>query len=254
VTREHPTTSKQDTPLAQFDDLLVLHLVKGRDHFITVGGKFQYSTFGLPLNQIIENERNKYTSKGVDCLLIDLSDVSTGQHEDTVAMPPIDGVPRHLWLLVERCRAAGLEQNALADDAVDFAVLRDYLDAYLPPSDMPTLPLSSYVNCIKKFISAIVDGVITQETTMACLHSSAHHVHPGTMLECVSRLEVYHLATFIYIIKFLRDLVAHSSTNDMNSITASGLFADAMFAKLNNEEEKRRAKTFIQRAIDTKEF
>jgi hypothetical protein len=92
------------------------------------------------------------------------------------------------------------------------------------------------VNCVKKFVDAIVDGVITKEHSQSCLHLHSHHISVAEVwccflyiilslyFQCISHFDAAHRATFVYIIHFLRDLVAHASTNDMNPTTASELF------------------------------
>lgn len=89
----------------RLEDILVLHLEKGKDYFLTVNGTYVPSCFGQSLDTLVGLT---HPIRGVPVAqLVDLGpDINNSSFPPTVQLP----VPKELWRLIDHITKHGLDE------------------------------------------------------------------------------------------------------------------------------------------------
>lgn len=135
-------------------DILVLHVSKGRDTFITLFGEYEASCFGLSIETLV-----KLSKPVVEYQLQDL--ISIEIKEQTTNLVEIESmsnrmIPREVWLLVDYLHKNGLETKDLFTVARKYSKnnnnlneIRDWLDSW------STAAYRKYFNNLPHFYHAL---------------------------------------------------------------------------------------------------
>lgn len=221
-----PLTSGQD----QMYEILVLHLMGGKDIFITVSGEYQRSSFGssieslvrmtvpiceLSVSTILQLEGATSASKGLD--EADSGKISEDRYP----------VPKELWFLCDLITSLGLQQESLFLQPglrSEIVILREWLDTGLPVT-RPEVSIHSAAETLLVFIESLREPVIPYSKFNQCIECS------GNFLQCrqiISQLPLHHREVFNYVCEFLREVLRFSAQNGSEPKILATLFSSIM--------------------------
>lgn len=218
-----PLNSGQD----QMYDILVLHLMGGKDIFITVSGTYQKSSFGASINALCK-------------MTVPISELSAGalmELEGTKnldvaadasdAAPPNDEpypVPKELWFLCDLITSQGLQQEQLFLQPglrSEMTLIRDWLDTGLPV-DKPQVSIHSAAETMLIFLESLRDPIVPYNMYSRCIESAQNYLQ---CKQIVSQLPSHHKQVFTYMCAFLREVIRHSAQNGIDPKILATLFA-----------------------------
>lgn len=221
-----PLTSGQD----QLYDILVLHLIGGRDMFITVGGDYQRSSFGASIEALVRMTVPICELSIRSILQLEGTGSGSSSGFDDTDGPKISSkddpypVPKELWFLCDLITTLGLHQEYLfmqPGNQKEIRMLRDWLDTGLPVTK-PEVSIHSAAETLMLFIESLREPVIPYSKYDDCVHCS------GNYLQCrqlVSQLPLHHREVFNYLCEFLREVLRFSAQNNSDVKILATLFA-----------------------------
>ncbi|XP_053486457.1 inositol polyphosphate 5-phosphatase OCRL isoform X1 [Ictalurus furcatus] len=240
----------------QIDDILVLHLDRGKDYFITVSGNYLPSCFGtsletlcrmkkpireIPITKLIDLGEDSYTEKEKSKMNFLLDNSNT---EDK----PLK-IPKEIWLLVNHlftkaCHQEDLFQTPGLQDELQSII--DCLDTSIPDS----IPGSNHsvAEALLIFLEALPEPVVCYELYQRCLECS-HDTRLCKQL--ISQLPRAHRNVFRYLMAFLKELLKHAIDNNLTANLIATLFASLLIRpppKLSSRQtsnDRQRANDFI---------
>uniref|UniRef100_A0A8B9TTU2 phosphoinositide 5-phosphatase n=1 Tax=Anas platyrhynchos TaxID=8839 RepID=A0A8B9TTU2_ANAPL len=208
----------------KIEDILVLHLDRGKDYFLTISGSYLPSCFGtslealcrmrqpireVPVTKLIDLGEDSFLEKEKSALQMGILN-----SEDAGEMPL--QVPKEIWLLVDHlfkhaCHQEDLFQTPGMQDELQQII--DCLDTSIPE----TIPGSNHsvAEALLIFLEALPEPVICYEMYQRCLDWS----HDSRLCrQVISQLPRCHRSVFRYLMSFLRELLKYS---DDNNVTAT---------------------------------
>ncbi|TRY74249.1 hypothetical protein DNTS_020519, partial [Danionella cerebrum] len=263
----------------KIEDILVLHLNRGKDYFITVSGNYLPSCFGtsletlcrmkkpireIPITKLIDLEKSRVT------FLLD----SPGTDDKPLK------IPKEVWLLVNHlytkaCQQEDLFQTPGLQDELQSII--DCLDVSIPdtirilshqnPIEMCVFPIRkthvfamflldrwlagcnhSVAEALLIFLEALPEPVLCYELYQRCLECS----HDSRLCkQLISQLPRAHRNVFRYLMAFLRELLKHSIDNNLNANLLATLFASLLvrpppnLAGKQSPHDRQKANDFI---------
>ncbi|KAM5128248.1 inositol polyphosphate 5-phosphatase OCRL isoform 4-T4 [Callospermophilus lateralis] len=217
----------------KIEDILVLHLDRGKDYFLTISGNYLPSCFGTSLEALC---RMKRPIREVPVTkLIDLEEDSFLEKEKSLLqMVPLDEgtserplqVPKEIWLLVDHlfkyaCHQEDLFQTPGMQEELQQII--DCLDTSIPEK----IPGSNHsvAEALLIFLEALPEPVICYELYQRCL-DSAHD--PRICRQVISQLPRCHRNVFRYLMAFLRELLKFSEYNNVSANMIATLFTSLL--------------------------
>ncbi|XP_051774268.1 inositol polyphosphate 5-phosphatase OCRL isoform X1 [Ctenopharyngodon idella] len=217
----------------KIEDILVLHLDRGKDYFITVSGNYLPSCFGTSLETLC---RMKKPIREIPVTkLIDLGEDSCMEKEKSRMYSLLDSsgtedkplkIPKEVWLLVNHlytkaCQQEDLFQTPGLQDELQSII--DCLDTSIPES-IPGCN-HSVAEALLIFLEALPEPVLCYELYQRCLDCS----HDSRLCkQLISQLPRAHRNVFRYLMAFLRELLKHSIDNNLNANLLATLFASLL--------------------------
>lgn len=208
------------------EDILVLHLDRGKDYFITISGKYLPSCFGtslealcrmkkpireIPVTKLIDLEKSK-----VNFLL---ADGEIGEDR------PLN-VPKEVWVLVNHLFTKSCDQEDLFQTPglqEELQSIIDCLDTSIPDS-IPGCN-HSVAEALLIFLEALPEPVVCYELYQKCLDCS----HDSRLCkQLISQLPRAHRNVFRYLMAFLKELLKHSHSNNLTANLLATLFASLL--------------------------
>ncbi|XP_074505500.1 inositol polyphosphate 5-phosphatase OCRL isoform X4 [Sebastes fasciatus] len=208
------------------EDILVLHLDRGKDYFITISGNYLPSCFGtsletlcrmkkpireIPITKLIDLEKSK-----VSFLMVD--GAST---EDK----PLK-IPKEVWILVNHLFTKSCDQEDLFQTPglqEELQSIIDCLDTSIPDSISGCN--HSVAEALLIFLEALPEPVVCYELYQRCL-DCAHDSRLCKQL--ISQLPRAHRNVFRYLMAFLKELLKHSHNNNLTASLIATLFASLL--------------------------
>lgn len=208
------------------EDILVLHLDRGKDYFITISGRYLPSCFGtsletlcrmkkpireIPITKLIDLERSK-----VNFLMVD--GASTEEK-------PLK-IPKEVWILVNHLFTKSCDQEDLFQTPglqEELQSIIDCLDTSIPD----TIPgcNHSVAEALLIFLEAVPEPVVCYELYQRCLECA----HDSRLCkQLISQLPRAHRNVFRYLMAFLKELLKHSHNNNLTANLIATLFASLL--------------------------
>uniref|UniRef100_A0A3B4ZV68 phosphoinositide 5-phosphatase n=1 Tax=Stegastes partitus TaxID=144197 RepID=A0A3B4ZV68_9TELE len=210
------------------EDILVLHLDRGKDYFITISGKYLPSCFGTSLETLC---RMKKPIREIPITkLIDLvRERSSSSHEKENAFLMVDGastedkplkIPKEVWILVNHLFTKSCDQSDL--------LAMPTLDSINVWSSV-TVDIAgcnhSVAEALLIFLEALPEPVVCYELYQRCLDST----HDSRLCkQLISQLPRAHRNVFRYLMAFLKELLKHSHNNNLTANLIATLFASLL--------------------------
>ena len=183
-------TNGRDT----LEDILIFRLENGRDYFVTVSGEYLKSCFGNPIDFLI-------SCPG-----------PVRFYNPTEPVPTkVLGIPKELWRIVDCIYRTSLDEPNLfftAGDPAELASIRESLDT---GTDFDgNLNVHSMAETLLRFLESFPSSVFSR--------SLCNQYVDGTNMtnwcrQALFSLSASHYNVFVYVISFLREVLAHSSKN-----------------------------------------
>ncbi|NXD10229.1 OCRL phosphatase, partial [Nothocercus nigrocapillus] len=237
----------------KIEDILVLHLDRGKDYFLTISGSYLPSCFGTSLEALCRMRRpirEVPVTKLID--LVSRSEKSVLQmdsldSEDASEIPL--QVPKEIWLLVDHlfknaCHQEDLFQTPGMQEELQQII--DCLDTSIPE----TIPGSNHsvAEALLIFLEALPEPVICYELYQRCLECS----HDSRLCrQVISQLPRCHRSVFRYLMSFLRELLKYSEDNNVSANMIATLFTSLLLRPPPNlmakqtQQDRQRAISFL---------
>ncbi|NXL01494.1 OCRL phosphatase, partial [Mesembrinibis cayennensis] len=242
----------------KIEDILVLHLDRGKDYFLTISGTYLPSCFGTSLEALCRMRRP--IREVPVTKLIDLVSSSVLEQAEKSVLPlgALDGedasgvplqVPKEIWLLVDHlfkhaCRQEDLFQTPGMQEELEQII--DCLDTSIPE----TIPGSNHsvAEALLIFLEALPEPVICYELYQRCLDWS----HNSRLCrQVIFQLPRCHRSVFRYLMLFLRELLKYSEDNNVSVAMIAALFSSLLLRPPPNlmakqtQQDRQRAINFL---------
>lgn len=229
------------------EDILVLHLDRGKDFFITISGNYLPSCFGtslvtlcrmkkpireIPVTKLVDLETSKVSFMMVD---------GAGNEDKPLK------IPKEIWLLVNHLFTKSCQQEDLfltPGLQEELQSIFDCLDTSIPDS-VPGCN-HSVAEALLIFLEALPEPVVCYELYQRCLECS----HDSRLCkQLISQLPRAHRNVFRYLMAFLKELLKHSLKNNLTASLIATLFASLLIRPPPNLV-RRQSPPDRQRSID----
>ncbi|XP_026172885.1 type II inositol 1,4,5-trisphosphate 5-phosphatase isoform X3 [Mastacembelus armatus] len=226
----------------QIEDILVLHLERGKDYFISVTGNYLPSCYGTSI-QLLCQLREPIQDMPQETLhkLAEVSEVGNAVY----AEKSLD-IPKELWMMVDHLFRSAIKQEDIFQQPglrSEFAEIRDCLDTGMPDS----LPGSNHsvAEALLLFLDALPEPVVPYCFYQQCLESCSN---ASQCEKIISKLPQCHQNVFRYLAAFLRELLKNSDSNRLDVNILATIFASLLLRSPTKQDlaEKRRTQEFFQ--------
>ncbi|XP_071324614.1 type II inositol 1,4,5-trisphosphate 5-phosphatase isoform X1 [Trachinotus anak] len=226
----------------QIEDILVLHLERGKDYFISVTGNYLPSCYGTSIYSLCQlKEPIQDMPQETLRKLVDMS----GDENAANTEKPLD-IPKELWMMVDHLFRNAIKQEDIFQQPglrSEFAEIRDCLDTGMPDS----LPGSNHsvAEALLLFLDALPDPVVPYSFYQQCLESCSN---ASQCEKIISMLPQCHKNVFNYLAAFLRELLKNSASNRLDVNILATIFASLLLRSPTKQDlaEKRKTQEFFQ--------
>ncbi|KAM4581308.1 type II inositol 1,4,5-trisphosphate 5-phosphatase isoform 3-T3 [Odontesthes bonariensis] len=226
----------------QIEDILVLHLERGKDYFISVTGNYIPSCYGTSIYSLC-HLREPIQDMSPETLR-ELADVSGNENAATTEKP-LD-IPKELWMMVDHLFRNAVKQEDIFQQPglrSEFGEIRDCLDTGMPDS----LPGSNHsvAEALLLFLDALPEPVVPCSFYQQCLECCSN---ASQCEKVVSTLPQCHKNVFNYLAAFLRELLKNSASNRLDVGILATIFASLLLRSPKKQDlaEKRKTQEFFQ--------
>ncbi|XP_068007975.1 inositol polyphosphate 5-phosphatase OCRL isoform X3 [Melanerpes formicivorus] len=231
----------------KIEDILVLHLDRGKDYFLTISGTYLPSCFGTSLEALCRMKRPIREVPVTKLIDLEKSILQMDSLESEEAGETPLQVPKEIWLLVDHlfknaCHQEDLFQTPGMQEELEQII--DCLDTSIPE----TIPGSNHsvAEALLIFLEALPEPVICYELYQRCLDWS----HSSRLCrQVIFQLPRCHRSVFRYLMSFLRELLRYSEDNNVTAPMIAALFSSLLLRPPPNLQAKQ-APQERQRAIN----
>uniref|UniRef100_A0A665TA62 phosphoinositide 5-phosphatase n=1 Tax=Echeneis naucrates TaxID=173247 RepID=A0A665TA62_ECHNA len=220
----------------QLEDILVLHLERGKDYFISVTGNYLPSCYGTSIYSLCQlREPIQDMPQETLYKLVSMS----GDENAANTEKPLD-IPKELWMMVDHLFRYAIKQEDIFQQPglrSEFAEIRDCLDTGM--SDSLSGSNHSVAEALLLFLDALPEPVVPYSFYQQCLESCT---------SVISMLPQAHQNVFNYLAAFLRELLKNSASNRLDVNILATIFASLLLRSPTKQDlaEKRKTQEFFQ--------
>uniref|UniRef100_A0A3Q0SLY3 phosphoinositide 5-phosphatase n=1 Tax=Amphilophus citrinellus TaxID=61819 RepID=A0A3Q0SLY3_AMPCI len=222
----------------EIEDILVLHLERGKDYFISVTGNYLPSCYGTSIHALCQ------LKEPIQDILIECT---LTKHSFSNTEKPLD-IPKELWMLVDHLFRNAVKQEDIFQQPglrSEFAEIRDCLDTGMPDS----FPGSNHsvAEALLLFLDALPEPVVPYSFYQRCLECCSSVI--STLPQC-------HKNVFNYLAAFLRELLKNSPSNRLDVTILATIFASLLLKSPAKQDlaEKRKTQEFFQHFLTQSSF
>uniref|UniRef100_A0A8C5X7J2 phosphoinositide 5-phosphatase n=1 Tax=Malurus cyaneus samueli TaxID=2593467 RepID=A0A8C5X7J2_9PASS len=234
----------------KIEDILVLHLDRGKDYFLTISGTYLPSCFGTSLEALCRMKRpirEVPVTKLIDLPLCALfpqekSILQMGSLDSEEANEAPLQVPKEIWLLVDHLFKYACHQ--VRGRGEDLCHTADLLVTLF----LRTGSNHSVAEALLIFLEALPEPVICYELYQRCLDVS----HSSRLCQqVILQLPSCHRNVFRYLMSFLRELLRYSEDSNVTATMIAALFSSLLLRPPPNlmarqtQQDRQRAINFI---------
>ncbi|XP_061918345.1 type II inositol 1,4,5-trisphosphate 5-phosphatase [Entelurus aequoreus] len=226
----------------EMEDILVLHLERGKDYFISVTGSYLPSCYGTPIH-VLCRLREPIQDMSQEALheLV----VTSGNENSESIEKPLD-IPKELWMMVDHLFRNAIKQEDIFQQPglrSEFAEIRDCLDTGM--ADSLSGSNHSVAEALLLFLDALPEPVVPYAFYQQCLESCSN---ASQCEKIISTLPQCHRNVFNYLAAFLRELLRNSASNRLDVTVIGTIFASLLLRSPTKQDlaEKRKAREFFQ--------
>ncbi|XP_036803763.1 type II inositol 1,4,5-trisphosphate 5-phosphatase isoform X2 [Oncorhynchus mykiss] len=236
------TATELNAGRQQIEDILVLHLDRGKDYFLSVSGNYLPSCFGSSIQTLCQL-RDPIQEMPLETIR-ELT-LSGDETRTLIIDKPLD-IPKEIWQMVDHLYRNAPKQGELFQQPglrSEFVEIRDCLDTGMPDS----LPGSNHsvAEALLIFLDALPEPVVPFSLYQQCLECCSN---TSQCKKVVSLLPQCHKNVFNYIAAFLRELLKHSTHNSLDVNILATIFAALLLRSPTKQDlaEKRKTQEFFQ--------
>ncbi|KAM3872832.1 type II inositol 1,4,5-trisphosphate 5-phosphatase [Diretmus argenteus] len=225
----------------QIEDILVLHLERGKDYFVSVSGNYLPSCYGTSIHTLCQlREPVQDMPQETIRELIEMS----GDENAVTTEKPLD-IPKEIWMMVDHLFRNAIKQEDLFQQPglrSEFEEIRDCLDTGMPDS----LPGSNHsvAEALLLFLDALPEPVVPYSFYQQCLECCSN---ASQCKKVISMLPQCHKNVFNYLAAFLRELLKNSENNRLDVNMLATIFAALLLRSHTKQDlaEKRKTQEFF---------
>ncbi|XP_077193371.1 type II inositol 1,4,5-trisphosphate 5-phosphatase isoform X2 [Paroedura picta] len=232
----------------KLEDILVLHLDRGKDYFLSVSGNYLPSCFGCPIQTLcyIKEPICEMLPEAIrELTLMPLLKDDAFRDEK-----PLD-IPKELWMMVDHLYRNACQQEDLFQQPglrPEFEQIRDWLDTGALDVLAPVGSNHSMAEALLLFLESLPEPVICSRlyrSSLACANSYE------MSSQVISTLPKCHQNVFHYLVAFLRELLKHSEKNHLDVNILASIFGGLLLRLPPGHTEpgmveKQKAQQFIR--------
>ncbi|XP_055561394.1 type II inositol 1,4,5-trisphosphate 5-phosphatase isoform X3 [Falco cherrug] len=230
----------------KLEDILVLHLNRGKDYFLSVTGNYLPSCFGSPIHTLcyMKEPIQDMSEESIRKLtLMPLEMSGDALHTEK----PMD-IPKELWMMVDHLyRNASQQEDLFQQPGLrsEFEQIRDCLDKGM--HDTLFGSNHSVAEALLLFLESLPEPVICYRLYSSCLENASNYLLSS---QIISSLPVCHKNVFEYLMAFLRELLKNSGKNHLDVNILASIFGGLLLRPPPGHPapditEKRKAQQFI---------
>ncbi|XP_015454470.1 type II inositol 1,4,5-trisphosphate 5-phosphatase isoform X3 [Pteropus alecto] len=242
------TATKLNSGEDKLEDILVLHLDRGKDYFLSVSGNYLPSCFGSPLHTLCymrEPILNLPLETIRQLTLMPLRTEDDGSQME---------IPKELQMMVDYLYRKAVQQEDLFQQPglrLEFERIRDCLDTGTNDT-LETLSASNHsiAEALLLFLESLPEPVICYSAYYNCLECSGNYT---ASKQVISTLPTFHKNVFHYLMVFLQELLKNSAKNHLDENILASIFGSLLLRhpaghqKLETAEKK--AQEFIRQFL-----
>ncbi|XP_058535013.1 LOW QUALITY PROTEIN: type II inositol 1,4,5-trisphosphate 5-phosphatase [Ochotona princeps] len=244
------TATKLNSGEDKIEDILVLHLERGKDYFLSVSGNYLPSCFGSPIHTLCYMKDPILDLPLETVRELTLMPVPT---EDDGSRPesPME-IPKELWMMVDYLYRNAVQQEDLFQQPglrSEFEHVRDCLDTGM----MENLSASNHsvAEALLLFLESLPEPVICYSAYQHCLESCGSYT---ASRQVIATLPTFHKNVFNYLMAFLQELLKNSIKNHLDENILASIFGSLLLRNpaghLKLEmAEKKKAQEFIHQFL-----
>ncbi|KAM7029377.1 type II inositol 1,4,5-trisphosphate 5-phosphatase isoform 1-T1 [Acridotheres tristis] len=244
------TATRLNSGEDKLEDILVLHLARGKDYFLSITGNYLPSCFGSPIHTLCYmrepiQDMSAESIRRLTLMPVDMSD------DPAQAEKPMN-IPKELWMMVEHLNRNASQQEDLFQQPglrSEFEQIRDCLDKGMYDTLLGSN--HSVAEALLLFLESLPEPVICCRFYSSCLESASSY---GLSCQIISELPVCHKNVFRYLMAFLRELLKNSGKNHLDVNILASVFGGLLLRPppghpTPDMAEKRKAQQFIHQFL-----
>ncbi|KAM9532297.1 LOW QUALITY PROTEIN: type II inositol 1,4,5-trisphosphate 5-phosphatase [Guaruba guarouba] len=213
------TATRLNSGEEKLEDILVLHLNRGKDYFLSVTGNYLPSCFGSPIHTLCHmrepiQDMSPESIWKLTLMPLEMSD------DAVPAEKPMD-IPKELWMMVDHLyRNASQQEDLFQQPGLrsEFEQIRDCLDKGMHDTFFGSN--HSVAEALLLFLESLPEPVICSIYS-SCLESANNYPQS---CQIISNLPACHKNVFDYLMAFLRELLKNSGKNHLDVNILASIF------------------------------
>uniref|UniRef100_H0ZX01 phosphoinositide 5-phosphatase n=1 Tax=Taeniopygia guttata TaxID=59729 RepID=H0ZX01_TAEGU len=244
------TATRLNSGEEKLEDILVLHLVNGKDYFLSITGNYLPSCFGSPIHTLcyMREPIQDMSAESIRRLTLMPVDMSDDPAQDE---KPMD-IPKELWMMVDHLNRNASQQEDLFQQPglrSEFEQIRDCLDKGMYDTFLGSN--HSVAEALLLFLESLPEPVICCRFYSSCLESASNY---GLSCQIISDLPACHKNVFEYLMAFLRELLKNSGKNHLDVNILASVFGGLLLRPppghaAPDVAAKRKAQQFIRQFL-----
>nr|XP_010958161.2 type II inositol 1,4,5-trisphosphate 5-phosphatase isoform X2 [Camelus bactrianus] len=244
------TATKLNSGEDKIEDILVLHLDRGKDYFLSVSGNYLPSCFGSPIHTLCHMKEPI-----LDLPLETIRELTLMQlhtEDDGSQLEKSMEIPKELWMMVDYLYRNAVQQEDLFQQPGlrwEFEHIRDCLDT----GTIDTLSASNHsvAEALLLFLESLPEPVICYSAYRTCLECSGNLT---ASKQVITTLPACHRNVFTYLMAFLQELLKNSTKNHLDDNILASIFGSLLLRNPAGDQklemaEKKKAQEFIHQFL-----
>ncbi|XP_024594579.1 type II inositol 1,4,5-trisphosphate 5-phosphatase isoform X1 [Neophocaena asiaeorientalis asiaeorientalis] len=244
------TATKLNSGEDKIEDILVLHLDRGKDYFLSVSGNYLPSCFGSPIHTLCYMKEPILDLPLESIRELTLMQLQT-EDDGSQLERPMD-IPKELLMMVDYLYRNAIQQEDLFQQPglrLEFEHIRDCLDTGM----IDTLSASNHsiAEALLLFLESLPEPVICYSVYHNCLECSGNLT---ASKQVIATLPACHRNVFIYLMAFLQELLKNSAKNHLDGNILASIFGSLLLRNPAGHQklevaEKKKAQEFIHQFL-----
>uniref|UniRef100_A0A2K6SLH1 phosphoinositide 5-phosphatase n=1 Tax=Saimiri boliviensis boliviensis TaxID=39432 RepID=A0A2K6SLH1_SAIBB len=244
------TATKLNSGEDKIEDILVLHLDRGKDYFLPVSGNYLPSCFGSPIHTLCYMREPILDLPLETISELTLMPIQTESNGSQLERPL--EIPKELWMMVDYLYRNAVQQEDLFQQPglrSEFEHIRDYLDTGM--IDNLSASNHSVAEALLLFLESLPEPVICYSAYHNCLECSGNYT---ASKQVISTLPTFHNNVFKYLMAFLQELLKNSAKNHLDENILASIFGSLLLRNPAGHQkldmmEKKKAQEFIHQFL-----
>ncbi|KAF6109164.1 inositol polyphosphate-5-phosphatase B [Phyllostomus discolor] len=237
----------------KIEDILVLHLDRGKDYFLSVSGNYLPGCFGTPIHTLCYMREPILDLPLETVRELTLMPLCTEDGGSQLEKPM--EIPKELWMMVDYLYRNAVQQEDLFQQPglrLEFEKIRDSLDTgMIDTLDILSINNHSVAEALLLFLESLPEPVICYSAYHNCLECSGNYT---ASKQVISTLPTFHRNVFYYLMAFLQELLKNSEKNHLDQNILASIFGSLLLRNPAGHQklemaEKKKAQEFIHQFL-----